>query len=106
MSEITRRTTLGASAALAVGTPALAAAAAAAADGYGYGYVHRHVARDGVKIHVAEKGRGSPVLFVHGFPDFWWTWREQMAALAPAHRVAAMDQRGYNLSDKPAGDAA
>lgn len=100
MSRITRRAALGAGAALAAAGPT---AAAEASPG---GYRHRFVTRDGVKIHVAEAGRGSPVLFVHGFPDFWWTWREQMAALRGDHRVAAMDQRGYNLSDKPAGDAA
>jgi pimeloyl-ACP methyl ester carboxylesterase len=100
MSGVTRRAALAAGAALS--TAATGAAAAGAADAY----QHRFVVRDGVKLHVAERGRGAPVLFVHGFPDFWWTWREQMAALAPTHRVAAMDQRGYNLSDKPAGDAA
>ncbi len=90
---------------MAVGGAALSSASsavAASADDY----EHRFVSRDGVRIHVAEAGRGTPVLFVHGFPDFWWTWREQMAALKGAHRVAAMDQRGYNLSDKPGGDAA
>ena len=98
MDEITRRGALGAAAGLAAASPALAAPAD--------GYAHSFVTRGKVKIHVASKGRGSPVLFVHGFPDFWWTWREQMAALSPTHRVAAMDQRGYNLSDKPAGDDA
>ena len=99
MTTVTRRAALGAGAALT------AAAARPAAAQAGDGYTHRFVTRDGVRIHVAEKGAGSPVLFVHGFPDFWWTWREQMTALSPTHRVAAMDQRGYNLSDKPAGDA-
>ena len=104
MTEITRRTALGAAALAASASAAAAAAAAATAEPGGYS--HRYVVRDGVRIHVAEAGRGAPVLFVHGFPDFWWTWREQMAALRATHRVAAMDQRGYNLSDKPAGDAA
>jgi epoxide hydrolase 4 len=40
---------------------------------------------------------------IHGFPDFWYSWRHQMAALADAFQVVAIDQRGYNLSDKPKG---
>jgi pimeloyl-ACP methyl ester carboxylesterase len=40
---------------------------------------------------------------IHGFPDFWYTWRNQMEALADSYQVVAIDQRGYNLSDKPAG---
>lgn len=98
MADVTRRSALGG----AVTAAAAPAAARAASDGY----THRFVQRGDVRIHVAEAGRGPPVLFVHGFPDFWWTWREQMAALKAGHRVVAMDQRGYNLSDKPAGDAA
>jgi pimeloyl-ACP methyl ester carboxylesterase len=40
---------------------------------------------------------------IHGFPDFWYTWRHQMAALSDTFQVVAIDQRGYNLSDKPKG---
>ena len=50
-------------------------------------------------------GKGPPVVMVHGFPDFWMTWRPQMLAIAAAgFRAIAIDQRGYNLSDKPKGD--
>jgi pimeloyl-ACP methyl ester carboxylesterase len=38
---------------------------------------------------------------IHGFPDFWYSWRNQMVALAPYYQVVALDLRGYNLSDKP-----
>ena len=102
MTTVTRRAAL---AGAGTGAAALAAATAQAAPPPS-AFRHDYVTRDGVKLHVASLGRGSPVVFVHGFPDFWWTWREQMAAVAPAHRAVAMDQRGYNLSDKPAGDAA
>jgi pimeloyl-ACP methyl ester carboxylesterase len=40
---------------------------------------------------------------IHGFPDFWYTWRDQMEALSDKFQVVAVDQRGYNLSDKPKG---
>lgn len=51
---------------------------------------------------MAELGEGPLVLLLHGFPEFWWAWRHQMAALAEAgFRAAAMDLRGYGASDKP-----
>jgi pimeloyl-ACP methyl ester carboxylesterase len=99
MDAITRRAAL----AVAVAPAALAALPAAAAseprfeDGY--------VDNDGVKIHYAAVGKGPPVVFVHGFPDFWLTWKPQMLAVAAkGYRAVAIDQRGYNLSDKPQGD--
>jgi pimeloyl-ACP methyl ester carboxylesterase len=48
-------------------------------------------------------GQGPLVVMIHGFPDYWYTWRHQMEALAPSFQVVAMDNRGYNLSDKPKG---
>lgn len=57
----------------------------------------------GVKIHYVTMGQGPLVLMIHGFPDFWYSWREQMPALAEKFQVVAIDQRGYNLSDKPEG---
>jgi len=65
---------------------------------------HRYADSDGVRIHYATLGRGPLVVMIHGFPDFWYSWRDQMAGLARHYTVAAMDQRGYNLSDKPVGD--
>jgi pimeloyl-ACP methyl ester carboxylesterase len=66
---------------------------------------HGTVDNAGVKIHYATLGSGPLVVMIHGFPDFWYSWRDQMAALAGRHQVVAIDQRGYNLSDKPAGQA-
>jgi pimeloyl-ACP methyl ester carboxylesterase len=59
---------------------------------------------DGVRIHyvVTGKKKAPLVVMIHGFPDFWYTWRDQMQALSRRWRVAAIDQRGYNLSDAPA----
>jgi len=57
----------------------------------------------GVKIHYVTKGQGPLLLMVHGFPDFHYTWRDQIPELSKHFQVVAIDQRGYNLSDKPEG---
>ena len=63
---------------------------------------HRYVAANGARFHVATIGDGPLVMMLHGFPQFWYTWRHQMTALASSgYRVAAMDLRGYGGSDKP-----
>jgi pimeloyl-ACP methyl ester carboxylesterase len=64
---------------------------------------HRYAENDGVRIHYAVMGSGPLIVMVHGFPDYWYTWRHQMQALASDYTVAALDTRGYNLSDKPEG---
>ena len=61
------------------------------------------VSEGGVKIHYASLGQGPLVVMIHGFPDFWYSWRHQMAALSKNFQVVAIDQRGYNLSDQPKG---
>jgi pimeloyl-ACP methyl ester carboxylesterase len=61
-------------------------------------------ARSGdVRLHYVTKGSGPLVIMLHGFPDYWYTWRHQMPALARRHQVVALDMRGYNESDKPEG---
>src|SRR5262245_50354110 len=66
------------------------------------------VSEGGVKIHYASLGPKDAataplVVMIHGFPDFWYSWRHQMSALSDRFQVVAIDQRGYNLSDKPSG---
>lgn len=66
--------------------------------------VHRTVRANGINFHVVESGPrdGEPVLLLHGFPEFWYSWRHQLRALAAAgFRVFAPDLRGYNLTDQP-----
>ena len=58
---------------------------------------------DGVKIHYVTMGEGPLVVMIHGFPDYWYTWRKQMPTLAQDFQVVAIDQRGYNKSDQPEG---
>ena len=67
---------------------------------------HEYVRTNGVTLHVAQAGPedGPLVVLLHGFPEFWYGWREQISALAEAgFQVWAPDQRGYNLSEKPPG---
>jgi pimeloyl-ACP methyl ester carboxylesterase len=66
---------------------------------------HGYADSSGVKIHYVTQGSGPLVVMIHGFPDFWYTWRHQMSALAANHQVVAIDQRGYNWSDQPEGVA-
>ena len=59
-----------------------------------------------VRLHYFEQGEGPLVVLLHGFPEFWYGWRHQIAPLAEAgFRVVAPDLRGYNLSSKPRGRA-
>lgn len=67
----------------------------------------RYAANGAVKIHYVVEGEGPLVVLLHGFPDYWATWKPLMAELNRAGwRTAALDLRGYNLSDKPDGVAA
>jgi pimeloyl-ACP methyl ester carboxylesterase len=72
---------------------------------------HGYADSGGVKIHYASlgpakapaSGKAPLIVMIHGFPDYWYSWRDQMEALSDAYQVVAIDQRGYNLSDKPKG---
>jgi pimeloyl-ACP methyl ester carboxylesterase len=67
-------------------------------------WAHREAVVNGVRLHYVEAGAGPLVVLLHGFPEFWYSWRHQIPVLAAAgFRVLAPDLRGYNLSDKPAG---
>jgi pimeloyl-ACP methyl ester carboxylesterase/2-polyprenyl-6-methoxyphenol hydroxylase-like FAD-dependent oxidoreductase len=58
----------------------------------------------GVRLHYVESGEGPLVVLLHGFPEFWYSWRHQLPTLSAAgYRTVAVDLRGYNLSDKPRG---
>ncbi|XP_073104838.1 epoxide hydrolase 2-like [Elaeis guineensis] len=66
------------------------------------GITHRTVAVNGINMHIAEKGEGPMVLFIHGFPELWYSWRHQMVALAArGYRAVAPDLRGYGDTDAP-----
>lgn len=83
----------------------IAAGPLLAADADVFADVEHHFAdSNGVKIHYATLGEGPPVVMIHGFPDFWYSWRHQMQTLAAAgYKAVAIDQRGYNQSGQPEG---
>lgn len=63
---------------------------------------HNYVNVRGLKLHFAEIGIGPVVVFLHGFPEIWYSWRHQMIAVAEAgFRAIAPDFRGYGLSELP-----
>jgi epoxide hydrolase 4 len=63
---------------------------------------HGYADVNGVRLHYVTEGSGSPIVFVHGFPEFWYEWRRQLAEFGRDHRAIAFDMRGHNLSSKPA----
>ena len=61
-----------------------------------------YVAVNGIRLHCVTAGSGPLMLCLHGFPEFWYEWKEQLREFSKDHLVVAPDLRGYNLSDKPA----
>jgi pimeloyl-ACP methyl ester carboxylesterase len=63
---------------------------------------HKYADVNGVRLHYATTGKGKLIMFVHGFPEFWYEWKNQLAEFGRDHQAVAPDMRGYNLSSKPA----
>ncbi len=64
---------------------------------------HQYAELNGIRMHYVTAGEGPLILFAHGFPEFWYEWRRQIAEFGRDHRAVAPDLRGYNLSSKPDG---
>src|SRR5262249_9381883 len=62
---------------------------------------HHYADVNGQRLHYASEGKGPLIMFVHGFPEFWYAWRGQLAEFGRDHQAVALDMRGYNLSSKP-----
>jgi pimeloyl-ACP methyl ester carboxylesterase len=60
-----------------------------------------YIRANGVRLHVVTAGKGPLILFLHGFPEFWYEWKNQLTEFSKDHLAVAPDMRGYNLSDKP-----
>jgi pimeloyl-ACP methyl ester carboxylesterase len=63
---------------------------------------HDYAKVNGIRLHYVSAGSGPLMLFVHGFPEAWFAWENQLAAFSRTHQAVAFDTRGINLSDKPA----
>ena len=62
---------------------------------------HAYADVNGVRLHYATSGHGPLIVFLHGFPEFWYEWKNQLAEFGRDHTAVAPDMRGYNLSSKP-----
>jgi len=62
-----------------------------------------YIETNGVKLHTVLIGSGKPIILLHGFPDFWYGWKDIILGLKDKYRLIVPDMRGYNLSDKPEG---
>src|SRR5271170_8380181 len=61
----------------------------------------KYVKVNGVRLHYVTAGKGPLILFLNGFPEFWYEWKNQLIEFSKDHEAVAPDMRGYNLSDKP-----
>jgi epoxide hydrolase 4 len=62
---------------------------------------HRFITTNGIKLHYVTQGEGPLMLLLHGFPEFWYSWRHQIREFSKEYKVVALDLRGYNDSEKP-----
>src|SRR5712671_1778408 len=58
---------------------------------------------NGMRLHYASVGTGPLIVFLHGYPSFWYQWKDQMAEMGRDHLAVGLDMRGYNLSSRPEG---
>jgi len=63
---------------------------------------HQYLDANGINIHYVRHGEGLPLMLLHGWPEFWLTWRKNILPLAESFDVVASDLRGFGDSDKPA----
>lgn len=64
-------------------------------------WTHDFIKTNGIELHYVTQGEGPLMLMLHGFPEFWYSWRHQIPEFAQDYKVVALDLRGYNESDKP-----
>jgi len=67
------------------------------------GMEEKYIETNGIKLHTMIIGSGEPLILVHGFPDFWYGWKNLIPGLKDKYRLIMPDMRGFNLSDKPEG---
>lgn len=67
---------------------------------------HESIETNGINLHYVTQGEGKLMLMLHGFPEFWYSWRYQIEEFAKDYKVVALDLRGYNQSDRPSNRSA
>ena len=67
----------------------------------GFAWSHRRLEANGIGIHYVHHGSGSPLVLLHGWPEFWYTWRRNIPVLAAEFHVVTPDLRGFGDTDKP-----
>jgi pimeloyl-ACP methyl ester carboxylesterase len=67
---------------------------------------HDYIISNGIRLHYVTQGEGPLMLMLHGFPEFWYSWRKQIPEFAQDYKVVALDLRGYNDSEKPTDQSA
>ena len=65
-------------------------------------FTHEYAEVNGIRLHYVTEGSGRLILFAHGFPEFWYAWKDQLAEFGRDHQAVALDMRGFNRSSKPA----
>ena len=69
------------------------------------GWSHQHTNANGIDIHFVREGSGPPLVLLHGWPEFWWTWHRNIPSLAEHFDVIVPDLRGFGQTEKPPGSA-
>jgi pimeloyl-ACP methyl ester carboxylesterase len=85
----------------AIAAALAAAAVAAMTQSAERPIAHEYANVNGQRLHYARAGQGPLMVFLHGFPEFWYEWKHQLAEFSRDHTAVAPDMRGYNLSSKP-----
>ncbi len=96
--RVLRKTAIAAIVSCLSAVPALAQAPGAAPA-----FEHKYAEVNGQRLHYATIGQGPLVLFLHGYPSFWYQWKDQMLEMGRDHQAVGLDMRGYNLSSRPQG---
>ena len=65
-------------------------------------FEHEYADVNNIRLHYVTAGKGKLIMFLHGFPEFWYEWKVQLAEFGRGYQAVAPDMRGYNLSSKPA----
>ena len=64
---------------------------------------HEYSDNNGIRLHYVTQGSGEPIVFLHGFCEYWGVWKKYLADFSKDHQAVAVDMRGYNLSSRPKG---